>query len=217
MADFVLTNDSRRNTVSSNLIKTGKLQVNNSLQVNTISPLSGGTLTINGSLNIGGDISLTDITVDTLASNSSGTIVVNASLCVNGSLAVDVISSKSGTVTVNDSLLVDSLASATGSTLTVNDSFVLGPGAALSVDRTSAAAIAGTTALVAGDATVTTSAVSATSSILVGYQAVSGTLTAVKLQVFTITPGTSFRVLSIDASGNIDTNDTSTFSWLILN
>lgn len=83
---------------------------------------------------------------------------------------------------------------------------------------TGAAGRAGTATLVAGTATISTTAVTANSIVLLSRKLHAGAPIGADLECPTRTVATSFVVNSIDvATGATVATDTSTFDWLVIN
>ena len=82
-----------------------------------------------------------------------------------------------------------------------------------------AADVAGIATLTSGTVTISTTAVTANSVIMLTYRTPSGSAQGGKLAApaANITAGTSFVVNAVDLSGTTVTSDTSTFSWFIIN
>lgn len=82
---------------------------------------------------------------------------------------------------------------------------------------TGAAGSAGTGTLASGTLTVNTTAVTANSIIQATVRTPAGATQGVKLAIPTRTPGTSFVVNAVDATGATVATDTSTFDWVLFN
>jgi hypothetical protein len=83
---------------------------------------------------------------------------------------------------------------------------------------TGANASVGTSTLVSGTVTVNTTAVTTNSIIYVTYNTVGGTLDAgLAVPAASIVNGTSFVINSLTAAGGVNTADTSTVNWWIIN
>jgi hypothetical protein len=203
--------------------------------LNDLAGDSGDALPASGSITIaGGDNITTSATGSTLTVSLDAAITVDSATLEDGSLEVqdgDVdltqgdVNLTDGDVNLTDGdvNLTDGDVNLTNGNVTLSDGSInvegdlnitKDGGKILAVAATAAAAgdsSFGSVELVAGTATIATTAVTANSLIFLTVQALGTVATAEPVHAHTITPGTSFVITSADIT------DTSTVAWFIVN